>query len=300
MPWLTDLDDALRAGGIRFWESPGWQTRGHGSMGDIRAVLNHHTAGGSDRDWLTVQNGRPGLPGPLAQMTLERDGSVRLLAAGQCWHAGVGSHPLVGINNGNLHMIGIEGVSPGSGANAWTPAQIEAYPRVNAALLRWYRLGPERAFFHKEWAKPSGRKIDVGQWLGDANAFRDRVAQLMRAGTSSVVPSATEDEVPMWSGPIDLIPSEAGWRNFPLPVGSKSQVIAGAWVSAIVNGPDPGWVKFWFQDDDSGVNSEERTINFRDGRSDRVWAPFPDGATQVRVQYRAKQGGSLSVELKAH
>jgi hypothetical protein len=176
---LTDLDKALRAWGIPYWEGPGWQSFGHGEMDSLRGILIHHTAGGGKNDWLTVRNGRPGLVGPLAHMTLERNGSVRLLAAGLCYHAGSGSHPVIGTNNGNLRMIGIEGVSPGIGSNAWTREQLETYPRLVASLLTWYRLPVERALFHLEWATPRGRKIDAGQWPGGPRAFRDTVSGLL-------------------------------------------------------------------------------------------------------------------------
>jgi hypothetical protein len=178
MPWLTDLDAALRVAGLRYWTSPGWKQRGHGPMSDIRAIFIHHTAGGGTNDWKIVQNGRRGLTGPLAQLTLERDGLVRILAAGQSWHAGSGRHPLIGVNNGNIHCIGIEGVSPGIGPNAWTAEQRREYPRLAAALCRHYKLTPAHVIFHKEWATPPGRKIDASGW--DPNAFRRDVAQILR------------------------------------------------------------------------------------------------------------------------
>lgn len=107
----------------------------------------------------------------------------------------------------------------------------------------------------------------------------------------------------MWF-PMDLLPTPANgdtlWRNFPLPVGAKSKIIKAVWISAVVNGPEPGWVKYWFQDDDSGIRTDERTVNFRDGRSDRPYVAVPDGNTQVRVQYRAKQGATLALELIPH
>lgn len=182
MPYLTDLADVLRRGGITVWESPGWKTRGHGAMRSVQGILCHHTAGGGSSDWLTVQNGRPGLDGPLAQMTLERDGTVRVLAAGQSWHAGTGSHPsLPGASNATL--IGIEGVSPGTGSSPWTPVQVATYPRVCAALCRGYNLPASKVLGHFEWATPRGRKIDPWSPTGgrpwDMDQFRADVARLI-------------------------------------------------------------------------------------------------------------------------
>ncbi len=177
--YLTDLNVALRNGGIEVWESPGWRQRGHGGLaGPPRGVLIHHTAGGGPNDWKIVQNGRSDLPGPLAQMTLERNGSVRLLAAGQCWHSGNGTHPGVGGAVGNGRLIGIEGVSRGVG-NDWTPEQRRIYPKVAAALCRHYKLPPSAVVGHKEYATPRGRKIDPDAWVMDD--FRAETARNMSA-----------------------------------------------------------------------------------------------------------------------
>lgn len=176
MPWLTDLDVALRNGGIGFWESPGWRGRGQGGMSGVRAIIIHHTAGGGSNDWKIVQNGRAGLRGLLSQMTFERDGGVRLLGAGQAWHAGTGYWPTIGRNNANAWTIGIEGVSRGVG-NDWTAAQRREYPRVAAALCRHYRLPAEAVIGHKEW---TSRKIDPGDW--DMNDFRNEVRRHLAGG----------------------------------------------------------------------------------------------------------------------
>lgn len=85
MLWIAD---ALRAEGCQVIETAGWRDRGHGDMGDIRGVLTHHTGGGGSNDWIIVRDGRPDLAGPLAQLTLELDGSFRVIAVGVCWHAG--------------------------------------------------------------------------------------------------------------------------------------------------------------------------------------------------------------------
>ncbi|MFN2496618.1 MAG: N-acetylmuramoyl-L-alanine amidase, partial [Pseudonocardiaceae bacterium] len=161
--WLTWLADALRAGGCRVREEPGWRTRGHGGMVTVRGVLAHHTgSAGMPGSRNVVRDGRADLPGPLAQLTLDPDGTFSVIAAGQCWHPGRGG-PLLDCprDSGSPYLIGIEGVSNGS---YWTDAQRREYPRGIAALLR--RLGAKSAegwvAEHAEWAP--GRKPDVGNW----------------------------------------------------------------------------------------------------------------------------------------
>ncbi|WP_257890581.1 N-acetylmuramoyl-L-alanine amidase [Rhodococcus sp. USK10] len=138
MAWTGDpvwLADVLRAEGLNVIEHDGWRNRGHGDFLDIRGVICHHTAGGGSNDWRIVQNGRPDLEGPLAQLVLERDGTWRVIAVGVCWHAGRGSWPGWPTNNANFHTIGIEAVSRGDGSD-WTPVQLDSYKRGCAAIMR--------------------------------------------------------------------------------------------------------------------------------------------------------------------
>ena len=98
-------------------------------------------------------------------------------------------------------------------------------------------------------------------------------------------------------GYVPLRVQGENWLNLPIPVGNKSSVIAGAWISAIVDGPEPGQYEFWFQDDDSGVSYTKMEIGFHDGLSQRKWTPVPNGATQVRILHKLKQGGGLCFEI---
>lgn len=166
---LRDLDVAARRSGIPIWEDPGWRNRGHGAMARPSGIIIHHTAGGGSNDWKIVRDGRAGLAGPLSQFTLERDGSARLLACGQCWHAGNGSYSGIGTNNGNQKLLGIEGVSNGS---TWTDAQRVNYPKLAAGLCVHYGIDPKYVIGHKEW---TSRKIDPGNW--NMNDFRNAVRQ---------------------------------------------------------------------------------------------------------------------------
>ena len=108
--WLEDvLREAL---GDRLVVEPGWNERGAGgTMGDIWGVMIHHTGNANE----TVDHIRDGvqqpsgfLHGPLAQCLLTPDGKCHLIAVGPCNHAGIGSYPGLGTNNGNRRLIGFE------------------------------------------------------------------------------------------------------------------------------------------------------------------------------------------------
>lgn len=171
--WLADV---LRAEGLKVIEHDGWKERGHGDFLDLRGVLNHHTAGGSTNDWRIVQDGRPDLPGPLAQLVLERDGTVRVIAAGVCWHAGRGSWPGWPTNNANYHVIGVEAVNDGRGQE-WPAVQLDAYRRINSAILRKIGRDSGSCVGHKEYSSegkidPFG--IDMPTFRRDVQALIDR------------------------------------------------------------------------------------------------------------------------------
>ena len=91
---LTWLPQVLLDAGLKVAEQPGWRTRGRGDVGPTKGVICHHTAGaktGNMPSLGVVTNGRPDLPGPLAQLCLGRDGTYFVVAAGRCNHAGRGN-----------------------------------------------------------------------------------------------------------------------------------------------------------------------------------------------------------------
>lgn len=150
----------------------------------VLGCLIHHTAGpaaGLYPSETVVVNGRPGLPGPLANLGLARDGTWIVVAAGSAWHAGTGSISWCPANQGNSRLIGIEAESTGvtKPNGDWTPQQRESYPRGVAALLDHLALPASRAIGHKEWAPT--RKIDPAFW--DMARFRTDVARSMTAPT---------------------------------------------------------------------------------------------------------------------
>lgn len=199
--WVGDpvwMVDVLRSAGLRVIEEPGWMERGHGDFLDLRGVLCHHTAGGGPNDYIVVRDGRPGLPGPLAQLVLEPDGTYRAIAVGVCWHAGRGSWPGWPTNNANYHVIGIEAVNDGT-SGYWPPAQYDAYVRGSAALLAAMRRGMNDCVGHKEYS--SEGKIDP---FGiDMHDFRADVNTLLATGDlEDDMPSAEDIARAVWAAKV--------------------------------------------------------------------------------------------------
>ncbi len=166
--WLEDvLREAL---GDRLVVHDGWKDRGTGGqMGDIWGVLIHHT--GNDRETVAViRDGRSDLAGPLSQCLITPDGKCHLIAIGPCNHAGIGSYPGVGTNNGNQRLIGFECAWPtirpdGSfdSNQRWPDAQIITMRDATAAVLKRLGYDSSHCIGHKEWAtKPPNVKWDPG------------------------------------------------------------------------------------------------------------------------------------------
>lgn len=177
----------LRRWGLDVEEKDGWRTRGRPYDFFPKAIFVHHTASGASSGNFAsegvVTNGYSGLPGPLSQILLGRDGRVKLIAAGYSNHAGYGG-PKAGIpaNQGNTYAIGIEAENNGVGEK-WGDKQLQAYYRLCAALLDW--LGTKdvsKIIGHKEWAPR--RKIDPAGINMDQ--FRYQVAKAQAQGPSVV------------------------------------------------------------------------------------------------------------------
>jgi hypothetical protein len=190
---LTWLAEVLEDAGVKVAEQPGWRTRGHGDVGNIRGVMCHHTAGplqGNMPSLRVVTEGRSDLAGPLSQLCLGRDGTFFVVAAGRAFHAGAGNWQ--GISTGNTSFIGIEaentGLRTGPRADPWPAVQIEAYRRGVAAILRKIGADAIMCCGHGEYALPQGRKNDPSF---DMPEFRLQVAAIM-AGTApnpSLIPA---------------------------------------------------------------------------------------------------------------
>jgi hypothetical protein len=166
---LTWLADVLRDAGCRVDELPGWRTSG-GTLSEVRGIVWHHTASGRSTSDATMaailRNGRPDLPGPLSQLGLTRDGTFVVIASGKSNHNGYGTW-------GN-QSIGIEAYNNGIG-ETWPAAQIAAWDRGTAAILRHLKLNTSHVKAHRE--TDPGRKIDpAGVNMDQA---RQRIAYLL-------------------------------------------------------------------------------------------------------------------------
>jgi N-acetyl-anhydromuramyl-L-alanine amidase AmpD len=174
---LTQLADVARSAGLKVIEVDGWKTRTNAgeSMAAVRTITCHHTANGGAAgnapSLNVVQHGRPGLTGPLAHYLLARDGTVYVVAAGHCNHAGASWSTA----ETNSYAVGIEAEAVGVPGTAgdWPEVQMVAYARLCRALMAEFDLPIDRVLGHKETCAPAGRKSDPDF---NMNAFRARVA----------------------------------------------------------------------------------------------------------------------------
>ena len=179
---LLDLADACRKSGLDVIEVDGWRTRaatdnaGNRELTTLQTIIAHHTGTpdtvpGDYPTLATVRDGRSDLPpGPLAQLGLGRSGTVYVIAAGLCWHAGATFTE----DTDNWHAIGVE--AEHDGVSPWPADLVDAYARLCAALCGHYGLPAARVLGHKEIAAPAGRKTDPNF---DMAAFRARVTAHM-------------------------------------------------------------------------------------------------------------------------
>jgi hypothetical protein len=184
--WLADVLKNWKKGSrLKTVEMPDWNQYGHGDFGQIWGVMVHHT-GNANADAMSIRNGRPDLAGPLSNLHIAQDGTVTVVAAGVCWHAGYGSYPGIPTNGGNQVLIGIEcawprdtSITPATQTRErWPDPQIIAMRDTVAAILDRLGYGPDRVIAHKEYAGRSQGKWDPGNL--DMNWFRSEVGLAQR------------------------------------------------------------------------------------------------------------------------
>ena len=173
VPWIAEV---LRDAGLTVREYGGWKGRGR-QMRTVYGVVVHDTvtttAWTDARVRALLRDGYTGLPGPLAQLGVPRDGTVDVIADGRCHHNGYGTW-------GN-DSIGIEVYAAGglSGREErWNDRQYETVAVASRAILDRLNLGRSslwnpRVAGHKE--TDPARKIDP--WGIDCNRLRRDVAE---------------------------------------------------------------------------------------------------------------------------
>ncbi|HYT27369.1 MAG TPA: N-acetylmuramoyl-L-alanine amidase [Actinomycetota bacterium] len=183
---MIDFARVLRAAGVPVREVAGWRQRGRPPSSNPRdpawpaatkfaGIGLHHTAGHNDLS--VVVNGRPGLPGPLANLYVARDGMVYVVAAGRANHLGQGASevyrrtlrdlaPLgdaaaLGLADsmvGNGVYAGIEVENYGTPGDPYPGVQIASLEQACAALCRTAGWTANRCVQHREWTR---RKVDM-------------------------------------------------------------------------------------------------------------------------------------------
>lgn len=258
MTYYTGLARVARKTGYKVVERPGWKTRGHGQMGTITSVICHHTASkntGNAPALGYVESNRGALPGPLAHYVLGRDGTIYVVAAGLCWHAGkVGKTAW-----SNPHAIGIEAENDGVGEH-WGPAQYDSYVKLCRALRDEFRLPTSAILGHKEVGRPRGRKIDPTFSMG---AFRKYVS---KGRYLDGKPGTVKPTTPSKPKPKPSKPSGKGWPASPLKVTSKH-----------TKESDAAWHKLMaavgFKDKSLTTNIQRWLSGLRDPRTGKGYYP---------------------------
>jgi hypothetical protein len=189
-----DLAGLLRAGGMTVHEVGGWRHRARPGAFTPVGIMMHHTGGPRGGNSLpTIVQGRPDLPGPLANFHVERTGVLNVVSGGKSNHAGPGAQRVLddvrrGIPptdtaaqrglpdgpSGNAFFYGFENQNSGDGKEPWPEAQLDAMARAAAALCEAHCWNANRVISHAEWTsrKPDPRGIDM-------NDFRARVSRFL-------------------------------------------------------------------------------------------------------------------------
>jgi len=239
--WLADVLRAHQPK-LKVRELDGWLNSGHGDFRNpLWGVMIHHTGNGRESAE-SIRRGRPDLPGPLSNLHIAPDGTVTVVAAGVCWHAGRGEYPGLPKDNGNFYLVGIECAWPMDTTiteatqwrEPWPEFQMDAMVGSVAAILTRLGLDSSRVITHREWGQRAQGKWDPGALI--PSQFRARVAEAQRTHTNesgvedmAAVPQQQWDEV--YRQLTTRVPSRSIYRNpgegnIDVPVGMLLNVDA--------------------------------------------------------------------------
>lgn len=198
--WQRWLAKELRAAGLKVVEVEGWKNRGRpastGYFDPNGCSTVHHTgttssASNPSPSLSTLIQGRSDLPGPLCQIATGYDGTIYVIAAGRCNHAGsVGKSGVPGMPlgaDGNTLSIGNEVMT--NGTQKMPQAQVEAIAVAHAVITKHFKKTAERVHRH---ADISG----TGKWdIGSLTTSEIRAAVKNAMEADEVTPQDIKDIV---------------------------------------------------------------------------------------------------------
>lgn len=311
---FTDLAEVLRETGYPVVEVGDWHNHHHGALANhVGVIVWHHTAGPEPEETSNnypslnvVRWGRAGLPGPLSNIGMGYDGTLYVISAGTCYHAGTG-----GWNgySGNSTSLGIEAEDAGDGD--WTDAQLDCYPRVGAVLSQYLGEGAVANCGHKEWAPnrkidPAG--IDMGWARSQVQWYLDNPGQINRnAGDGDVPAEALKDTqmdktlLPQSSGEWNTVAFSVESGNTSAMVQDEYLAIGSAYGSTdivvVFEGYGsyhwPSWIKDGFYPGD--WNDGKNPGNVPSGQSFRC--KLTQEMEVVSVHYRNNGGAVAGVQF---
>lgn len=173
-----------------------------GPWGPVHGVMIHHTVTKGSKATVDIcRKGYSGLPGPLCNGVITKDGRVHLVGYGRANHAGLGDPDVLAaviaeralpIDNeatvdGNRHFYGFECENLGDGKDPWPDAQVEAIVRVGTALCRHHGWNERSVIRHLDWqpGKVDPRGLD---WADIQKRIAKRLGSKTPAVQVPVVP----------------------------------------------------------------------------------------------------------------
>jgi len=247
--YYDDIDETLRAAGLTVREceyNAGWQTRARSSGGfpsPPLAVFWHHTASSTsiENDLAWQCHGCD--DAPVGNMTIDREGSVWIVAAGASNCAGKGgpatfSRGTIPADSGNTRGWNVECACDGVGG-AYSAATVEAYFLASNALNARFGNLPTDVISHALGAGDgwTDRKIDPA--TADAVEGPWQPGAVNSSGTWSLADLRAECERRSSSSPI---PPPNGDDDMPCQLikGGDNPTVY-AWNGVTLGALPPGW-----------------------------------------------------------